>query len=183
MRPCPARGSPVTDEIERRDLDAARIESGIGGAGMAQDANERRAEHDEQDATRDLADHERAPQPRAARTIDRTPSLSDVPASTLEPLKAGSTPKTTAAPIESDRAKSSTRQSSVRGTTIDVGSGGRSMRRQPHQHTRQANAEQAAEEKQHERLGQQLTDEASTRRRRAPRGAPSPARVPSPGSA
>ena len=55
---------------------------------------------------------------------DRTPSLSDVPASTFDPLRAGSTPKTTAAPMDNDTAKSNTRQSTVSGTTIGVVSGG-----------------------------------------------------------
>ena len=62
----PAFGSPGHRRVERRDVDASRVETGIGGAGMAQDADERRAEHDEQDTTRDLADDEGAPEPRAS---------------------------------------------------------------------------------------------------------------------
>ena len=38
--------------------------------------------------------------------------------------KAGATPKTTATPIDSENAKSSTCQSIASGTTIDVGKGG-----------------------------------------------------------
>ncbi len=62
---------------------------------------------------------------RARPEDDRTPSLSAPLASTPEPLSAGSTPKITATPSDSDSAKDSTRQSSVSGTTIDDGSGGR----------------------------------------------------------
>ena len=81
------------------------------------------------------------------------------PAFTLEPLKAGSTPKTTATLIDSDNAKSSTRQSSV-----ERHHDRRRQRRQhqhghERQHTREADPEQTADEKQYDRLGQQLTGE------------------------
>ena len=62
----PAFGLPGHRRIERGDVDASRIETRIGGACVAQDAYERRAEHDEQDATRDLADNEGAPEARAS---------------------------------------------------------------------------------------------------------------------
>ena len=55
--------------VERRDVDASRIEARIGGAGVAQDAHERRAEHDEQDAARDLADDEGARGGASVRTM------------------------------------------------------------------------------------------------------------------
>ena len=50
--------------VERRDVDASRVEAWVDSAGMAQDAHERRGQHDEQDTTGDLADDERVPEPR-----------------------------------------------------------------------------------------------------------------------
>ena len=139
-------------EIDRRDLDAARVESRIGGAGMAQDANERRAEHDEQDRARDLADHERAPQPR---TPGRRPHAVLERRARIDPrTPEGRQDTEDCGPRRSraTRAKSNTRQSSVRGRSMRVGSAGRRCAASLYQHARQTNAEQAAAEKQHGRL-------------------------------
>ena len=123
MRPVPAFGSPVTDESSVA-MSTPRA-SKPGSAAPAW----RRTRTNDAPSTTSRTLHAIWPTTNALRRRerpddDRTPSLSDAPASTSEPLSAGSTPKTTAALIDSDNAKSSTRQSSVSGTTIDVGSGG-----------------------------------------------------------
>ena len=53
-------------QVERRELDAARIETGIGRTGPLQRPREQAGHDDEQDAERDLRDDERVPQPQPA---------------------------------------------------------------------------------------------------------------------
>ena len=65
----------------------------------------------------------KAPRSRV-RLDNRTPSFSVPPGSAFEALSAGRTPDTSAATNETDRAKASTRKSSVSGTVTGVGRAG-----------------------------------------------------------
>src|SRR6185312_10927332 len=61
---------PGYRRVEQGDVDTSRVETRSGGTRMAEDTYERRAEDDEQDATRDLTDNEGAPE---AGTSGRRP--------------------------------------------------------------------------------------------------------------
>ena len=51
-------------QIQRRQLDAVRIEAGIHRAGLLERPHEQSGDDDEQEAERDLRDDERVPHPR-----------------------------------------------------------------------------------------------------------------------